>query len=1170
MPKPLQRECLHFAALALLTGGIGSVSAQTLALARYQNPSGITQPALNSLELKTLLGQLEGKYGVRFNYRAALVRSVTILTPPLAEFSEHIPETLNRILAPKELQCIQIDTRTYVIQPISGAKKGVKPESPNTADLRPSLIPSISPIAFEQVQERTLTGQVVDAASGQGLPGVSVVVKNTSKGTVTDTDGKFRLVIPNQADVVVFSFIGYISQEVSVKNQTLLNIKLVADTKALNEVVVVGYGTQKKSDLTGAVSTITAEKLKAQPVAGIDQALAGQLPGVQVTQPTGAPGGGVRVRVRGSGSISSSNEPLYVIDGYPVQGNFDQNYNPLTTLNPADIESINVLKDASSTAIYGSRGSNGVVIITTKRGKAGKTRIDFDAYVGTQSLDRPIKMLNAAQLAEIGTEARNQYYRDVIGGNPADSNEERLKKTSAGLALIPPFFTQPTPYDTDWQKAFYRAAPISSYNVSVSGGNERTTFSVGAGYFNQQGIIPNTNLLRYSIRANIESQASDRLKIGVSLLPSVRTQRVVDVEGHVSVGAITGTLNFLPQLPVQYPDGTYSTMTNMQYGFQTPENPLVIVNEENRQQLFYRMLGTVYADYALLKDLNLRVTVGGDLNASREDRFRSSKIGNPGQPAPTVPSGFANDGMSYNWLNENTATYTRQLGKHGLTALVGYTIQKNRNYGTSLTAINFPNDLVTTLNAGQINGGNTSRDEWALLSWLGRINYNYQDRYLLTVSFRRDGSSRFGSNNRWGNFPSVAAAWRIVDEPFMKSIKAISDLKLRASYGLNGNNFISNYGSIGLISTSNYITGAGTGALANGLVPSSIANPDLTWEKSKQVDVGLEVGLFNNRLLLTADYYNRLTSGLLLNVPVPSITGFTNALQNIGQVKNYGLEFGLTSRNLVGKAFTWTTDANISFNRNRVLALGPKGDPIRSSTDVADTHITQIGSPISNYYGYQVDGIFQNQAQVDAGPTWAAPVITRPGDFRFKDINGDGKIDANDRTVIGTPYPKFVFGLTNTLSYKGFDLSILLQGSQGNQVLYLQRRFFGFVNSSNSYADVVNRWQSEANPGDGKHPRAYPAGNSNQVTSYYVEDGSYLRIRNVSLGYRLPARWAERIGMQGLRIYTTGQNLYTFTKYAGYNPEVNRNYNGNPLVEGVDYGVYPLARSFTVGLNASF
>ncbi|HLL94927.1 MAG TPA: SusC/RagA family TonB-linked outer membrane protein, partial [Spirosoma sp.] len=737
--------------------------------------------------------------------------------------------------------------------------------------------------------------------------------------------------------------------------------------------------------------------------------------------------------------------------------------------------------------------------------------------------------------------------------------------------LIPPIFTQPSQYNTDWQDAFYRTAPISNYQVGVSGGSERTTFNVTGGFFRQEGIIPNTNMLRYSTRANVDSRIGEKFRLSISLSPSVKTQKVVDIEGHPCCGGtVLGALTFLPQLPVQYEDGAYSTMTNLTFGFQVPENPLVLTRNENRNQLEYRLLGTVSGEYALTNDLSAKITVGGDLSASREDRFRASTLGNPNQPAPTVPSGFSNSGMNYSWLSEYTLNYNRTAGQHTILAVGGYTVQKARFNSTFLSAINFPNDLVPTLNAGQINGGGTGLSEWALLSYLARVNYSYRDRYLFTASIRRDGSSRFGSNNRWGNFPSVAVGWRISEEPFMKSAQSISELKLRASYGQNGNNFISNYGSIGLVGTANYILGAGVGALANGLVPGTISNPDLTWEKADQVDVGLELGLLNNRIYLTAEYYNRITSGLLLNVQIPSISGFTNTLQNIGKVQNNGVELSLSSRNFTGRSFGWNTDVNISFNRNKVKALGPKGDPIRSSTDVADTHITQLGAPISNFYGYQVSGIFQNQSEVDRGPAWAAPVITKPGDFRFQDVNKDGKIDANDRTIIGSPFPKYTFGLTNTFTYKGLDLSILLQGTQGNQVLFLQRRFFGSVGGSNAYASLENRWRSEAQPGDGKTPKAYLTGNSNQVTSYFIEDGSFVRVRNVSLGYRLPSTFTNKLKMQNLRVYVSGQNLYTFTKYAGYNPEVSRNFGGNPLTEGIDYGAYPLARTITVGLNASF
>lgn len=1179
MPKPLQTLKIGLA-IWLFTWISYSAVAQTLALisqpviqpgfSEAKVPSRLS--AQERTSLRQLLSSLETTYGVRFNYKASLVRQITVESTPVSAFSNQLNQRLNDLLAPVNLQCRPIGVKSFVIVPKSSPLSAASAPQP-TAGL--TLQPFVANDLISAA-DRVLSGRVIDGNTGQGLPGVNVVLKGSSRGSTTNAEGNYNITIPTQAGegiILIFSFIGYQSQEIVVGSRSTVDVTMNVDNKSLNEVVVVGYGTQKKSDVTGSVATINAEKLKSQPNQSVDQALTGQIAGVQVVQPSGGPGAGTSVRVRGIGSVSSGSEPLYVVDGFPLQGSFNQSVNPLVTINPQDIETITVLKDASATAIYGSRGSNGVVIITTKRGKAGKTRIEVDAYTGVQNLERRVNLMNAAEFAQFSTDQRNGRYLYTYGGNPNDTNEQRRQRTNDLGVQIPSIFGNGV--DTDWQSELFQQAPIHNLQLSASGGTEKSQFAISGNYFKQGGIVPNTDLTRFSLRTNLDAKLTERLRVGISLTPNVRDQKLLEVEGHPAGGIILNTLTYLPMSPVYNPNGSYFAQNQPRNdNFAAYENPLVMARNENRRLLEYRFLTTTYAELEILKSLTLKASLGADLIASREDRFKASTIGGPGQPAPTIPSGFSNNSNSYNWLNEYTLTYNRTFSKHTLTALGGYTVQKAKFYGTAVAADRFPNDLVTTLNGGQVTAGSTSQEEWALLSYLARINYAYQDKYLLTVNFRRDGSSRFGSSTRWGNFPSVALGWRLAEEGFMKAVPVISDLKLRTSYGQNGNNFISNYGAIGLLTASNYILGTGTGVVTNGLVPSSISNPNLTWEKANQVDVGLEVGLFNNRVFLTAEYYNKQSSGLLLNVPVPSISGLTNTLQNIGKLRNTGWEFSLNTRNLT-KTLTWTTDVNIAFNRNKVLALGPKGDPIRSSSDIAETHITQIGSPLSQFYGYVVDGVFNNQAEIDKGPTWAAPVVTVPGVFRFKDINGpngvpDGKIDPNDRTVIGSPQPKFTFGLTNSFSYKGFDLTVLLQGSYGNDVMYLLRRF-NITSVFNGDRSLLNRWRSEQNPGDGKTPAAWVSfyGNSNQISSYNIADGSYLRIRNLSLGYRLPKSLTDRLSLESIRVYTNVQNLHTFTNYPGYNPEVNRSY-GNPLLQGIDYGAYPLARTITFGLTVTF
>jgi TonB-linked SusC/RagA family outer membrane protein len=1010
----------------------------------------------------------------------------------------------------------------------------------------------------------------VTSSSGEALPGVNVIVKGTSLGIITDAQGTYTISGLNENDILVFSFIGFLSKEVPVNGQSVINVIISEDVKGLKELVVVGYGTQQRGTITGAIASVSTRSIENQPLTGLDQAMAGQVAGVRVAQTTGTPGGGATVRVRGTGSIGAGNEPLYVIDGFPVEGDYSRNYNPLSTINPNDIESIEILKDASAAAIYGSRGSNGVVLITTKKGKAGKPTFRFDTYFGLQEVAYKVDMLNAREYAEYNTEARNNAWVDR-GGKATDPNSVR-----PGALQIPPMFTDPASLGkgTDWLDEVFQTAPIKNYQLSASGGNEQTQYFVSGGYLNQEGIVIQTGFERYSLRINLDTKLSKRLKLGLNLAPSYSKNQIRSVEDQqFGNGILASALSMPPTIPVYNPDGTYSSlMQPTPYNLGIIENPVAIAEKTKNNGSSFRTLGTVYADLSIIEGLNFRTSLGGDYIGGISSFYHPSDLGRFGAAAPVLAQATASTNRNLTWLNENTLTYSREFNeKHNLNALIGYSSQKSHFDGSSLSATNFPNDLVTTLNAGQVTSGGTYASEWSLLSYLGRINYNFKNKYLFTATVRRDGSSRFGSDNKWGTFPSASVGWYISEEDFFKNQRIFGDLKLRASYGLAGNNNIGSYSHIGLLSSSKYVFGSGSGTVINGLYPSSINNVELGWEVSNQLDIGMDFGLLKNRLFFVIDYYNKNTSDLLLNVPVPASTGFSNALQNIGKVNNKGWEFSVNSKNLINQ-FKWNTDFNISFNRNKVIALGPSGAPIisKSSGFSPNTHISQIGSPLGMFWGYEAIGIYQTQEEVNSSPS--VGTSSRPGDLKFRDVNGDGKITPDDITIIGTPHPDFTYGMNNNFSYKNFSLSVFIDGAQGFEVLNGSRRNIGFVNGGYSRRDVLGRWQSPENPGDGKTPRATTAvtpGNTSYVSTLLIEDASFLRIRNINLRYQLPQNLFKNIPVQNANIYLSVQNAHTFTKYKGFNPEQNLN-GASALTPGVDFNGYPIAKVLTLGVNLTF
>lgn len=1014
-----------------------------------------------------------------------------------------------------------------------------------------------------------VSGNVTAGETGLPLQGVNVLVKGTAIGSIADEKGNYRINAPNENATLVFSYIGYKSIEKNINNKATLNVSMTGDAKALSDVVVVGYGTQRKRDITGSVGSVSAKQIEDLPVTGFDQALAGQISGVQVSQTTGAPGGGVTIRVRGTGSIGAGNEPLYVIDGFPVEGNYSQLQNPLNTINPNDIESIEVLKDASAQAIYGSRGSNGVVLITTKKGKQGRARFDLEVYTGWQQVAHKIELMNAREHVELVSEAKTTSWLELSPNNKATD-----PMSMRPLALqFSERFLKPDSFGkgTDWQDEVFQTAPMSNYQLTASGGSENVHYLISGGYFTQNGVIINSGFKRYSSRINIDANVSKKLKVGINLAPSYTISNIVPAEGDAGDdGIITNLFAYSPVYPVYNPDGSYTTQ--IRSDFSNAENPVNIARNVIDKRSRLRLLGNMFADFEIINGLNFRTSIGSDINASRLTYFRPSTVGRGGTPAPVAATGQSGTSQNINWLVENTLTYIKSFHQnHNLTALLGYTVQKESIENNSLDATNFPNDFVITLNAGQVTAGSSNASQWSLISYLSRVQYDYKGKYLAAATVRRDGSSRFGAENKWGLFPSASVGWRISAENFMNNgvTNPVSDLKLRASFGFSGNNTIGNYSSLALLSPSNYSTCPGTGVVTNGLSISNLLNNVLTWENSKQFDVGLDLGLFNDRIYLVADYYTKITSDLLLDVPVPTLTGFNRSLQNIGKVKNWGWEFALNTKNFVNK-FKWNTNANISFNKNNVLALGPAGDPIRSGS-LNLNHITQIGSPIGSFFGYTVDGIYQTQREVDNSPAVRGNGGSRPGDFRFRDTNEDGQITVADQTIIGNTFPDFTYGLTNYFSFKNFDLNVLIQGVQGNDVFFVSRRSSGDLQGGrNQFKELVNRWHSPEQPGNGKLPRAArtTTGQNTASSTYFIENGSYFRVRNITFAYNLPQKSSNQF-LRSTRLYLGIQNAFTFTDYIGYNPEASIS-GADPLQPGRDYGGYPVSRVFTLGLNVGF
>jgi TonB-linked SusC/RagA family outer membrane protein len=1035
---------------------------------------------------------------------------------------------------------------------------------------------AIRPI--EKLQDKLIKGKVVDKSNAP-IPGVSVKVKGTSIATVTNANGVYNISVPANG-VLVFSMIGFTSKEMPVGQSQTLNVTLAEESSALNEVVVIGYGTQKKANITTAVSSVSAESIKERPSLNFGEAIAGQMAGVQVQQTGGAPGGeGLSIRVRGVGSITQSNDPLYVVDGYPMEGN------AFRLLNTADIESIQVLKDASSTAIYGSRGANGVVIVTTKKGKVGPPTISVSSFAGFQELGKKMDMMNRDEYVQWFMDGRNQAWLDaqVLTSDPNqtphtinDPNSRRNLYSGASTQYNIPDgsggykynFHDPasvaTLPDNDWQDLLYRRALTQQNELSVSGGSENTQYTFAGSYANQEGIVIGTNYDRFNFRSNINSKVSKSITLGMNLMAYSSNSREQE-NGKYS--PVMFALQLPPIFPLKNEDGTYGSMLRNPEIFPGDvSNPIGIAEQVLNTRKRYGWLGTVFAEWEILKDLKYRVNVNGGIQDNQQKIYEASYIDFDASKGPRPARAVNQRGSDYDWVIENTMNYAHTFGgKHALSGLVGYTTQKHTFNNMFGEARGFANDAIHTLNAGTMYGLTSDESNYSMISYLGRVNYSYDDRYLITATFRGDGSSRFGMNKKWGTFPSLSLGWRVSQEKFMKNVSAISDLKIRAGYGIVGNNRIGDYSSIGLLSSGFYATG---NALQNTSNPNTMSNDDLGWEKTRQYNLGFEFGLMKDRIRVEGDFYDSQSIDLLLNVPVPVITGYSSQIQNIGKVQNRGMEFLVTTRNLIN-AFKWSTNFNISVNRNKVLEVGPDSRPIYGSAPNANNaFITTIGAPIASFYGYQYEGVFKDQAELDRYPHLGAD---RVGDGRYADINGDGVLDQNDKTIIGNNNPDFIAGLTNNFSYKNFSLGVQFTASYGAELFSFYKRMVGIYHGDrNGMIEQVDRWRSVEEPGDGTHFRATrtPSGWQRDPSSAWIQDGSYIRLRNLNVAYDFNKSFTQKLKLKGLRVYATGSNLFTLTKYSGYDPETSS--EGTGLTKGGDYLGYPTSRTFILGANFTF
>jgi TonB-dependent starch-binding outer membrane protein SusC len=1020
------------------------------------------------------------------------------------------------------------------------------------------------------LQDNIVTGKVTDML-GATLVGVNIFVSDSKTGMSTGYDGSYSIKV-KEGESLIFSFLGMKTQTILVGGSNVINVKMVEDDALKLETVVIGYGKQNKSKITGAVSSIKNNDLKQYNVGSFEQALVGRLSGVQINQNSGQPGVDAQVVIRGVGTLTAGNKPLIVVDGFPLTEG-----SSLNSINTNDIATIDVLKDAASATIYGSRAGNGVILITTKKGKVGKFNVSFDTYSGIQTADHQMDFVNAQDAAQFFKEARDWGY---VSRNPStrsenDNNATRIlngaNKRELRLGYLIPYYEgKATIKHTDWLDEIFRPALVNDYNLSISGASEQSNYYVSGSYFKQEGTTLGSDLERFTSLIKLNTSISKKIDFGISLSSSHTKQNFVDDSGDWNIDPTAAAAISYPFISAYNPDGSLAVSNQIQLNTLEDgalvESILLYTQNIKNQRSKFRIFGNMFANFNIANGLNFKTLLGGDYRSDSNDYYNPSSIGGYriAAPKPTLSNEISV--RNQNFISENTFTYDKTLDKHKINLLAGYTFQKEAETYTKVNASGITIDNLTNISAGTSFAVESKRAIWTQISYLSRFLYDYDNKYLLSLSIRKDGSSRFGDNSKWGTFPAVSLGWVISEESFFPANSMLSFTKLRTSWGVTGNNQIGQYGSKALVNPSDYVFG---NTISPGFATVTSPNLDLSWETTKSYNFGIDFGFFQNKLNLNMNYYDSITSDLLLDVPVPEQSGFSSSIQNLGKVQNKGYEFELSGSDIKLGPITWDFGMNLSTNKNEVLALGPNQTEIRAGLNNA--YLTKVGGPIAQLSGYNIIGVYKTNEEIASSPHLTGTLM---GDYIVEDVNKDGTINGSDRKEFGTYAPKFTYGFNSKFCYKNFDLAFTFTGIEGRKKYEYDQSTVtevgeGFGVPSQYYFD--NRYHPVNNPdgflGQPNLGNFSSARRNTRVANLFFQDADYLRLRNLQIGYNLPKSLLQKTNITQCRLYLSGNNLFTITKYRGYNTEASIS---NVLTSGYQKGNFPIAKTYLIGLNLNF